>query len=350
MRRICILFGVICAVLYAGTEYDFYMISDTHFGTLQSFGENPPPKLLRKGQRADAVLPLFHAFFASMRKSMDEKTAFIIHGGDLIEGNAHDKDSQIKQFTEARKLLKEYFACPIYMVRGNHEASGLHGGEAYKEQIAPAIALLAGKSTDTVHYTINHGEDIFIFLDAYANGWLNYVGDILKGIHGKPRYLFVVMHPDQLPHVRKDVVTLFQLLAPYKAVVLTGHTHRTRLLKYARFGNETPQFTIGSHLYAPSRVMQYKAKTTVMKDFLDNFRNLRVRTPEQIAFFDKEIVPYLSYYEEHYGGSDKFQAQGYAKIHVSDAGVIADIQSGDLNQKPFQITILDSKGDQEAQK
>ena len=132
MRKICILFGIICAVLYAGTEYDFYMISDTHFGTLQSFGENPPSKLLRKGQRADAVLPLYSAFFASMRNSMDEKTAFIIHGGDLIEGNAHDKDSQIKQFTEARKLLKDYFACPIYMVRGNHEAAGLHGGEVYK--------------------------------------------------------------------------------------------------------------------------------------------------------------------------------------------------------------------------
>ena len=193
-------------------------------------------------------------------------------------------------------------------------------------------------------------DDIFIFLDAYANGWLNYVVKILKDMQDKPRYLFVVMHPDQLPHARKEVVTLFRMLAPYKAVILTGHTHRTRLVKYARFGNEIPQFTIGSHLYAPARVMQYKAKKTVMKDFLEEFKQLRVRTPEQTAFFDKEIVPYLSYYEEHYDGSDKYQAQGYAKIHVSDAGLIADIQSGDLNQKPFQITIFANNGNQETKK
>ena len=111
---------IICAAVCAGEEYSFYLISDTHFGSLESFGENPPAKLKRKGVREKAALPLFEAMFQQMTERHGRKNAFMIHTGDVIEGNAVSKELQIQQFANAEKMLKKYFTCPIYMVRGNH--------------------------------------------------------------------------------------------------------------------------------------------------------------------------------------------------------------------------------------
>ena len=139
-RTLTVLAAILCWSLFSQEEYNFYLISDTHFGALSTFGANPPLKLQRKGSRADRAVPLFHAMFAEMAKRADKQTAFVIHTGDVIEGNAASKAAHIQQFSEADKLLKQYFRCPLYMVRGNHESSGTFGLPAYREYIAPTIA------------------------------------------------------------------------------------------------------------------------------------------------------------------------------------------------------------------
>lgn len=331
---------IICAAVCAGEEYSFYLISDTHFGSLESFGENPPAKLKRKGVREKAALPLFEAMFQQMTERHGRKNAFMIHTGDIIEGNAVSKELQIQQFANAEKMLKKYFTCPIYMVRGNHEGAGKYGLAAYREYIAPAIAASAGYPADTVHYTVKRGEDIFIFVDAYTPGWQKFVYDTLDSLEKTPRYLFLVLHPDLLPHAQMNVVNICRKLGNFNAVILSGHTHRTRLLKYTRDGKTTTQFSIGTHLTVPTGKMRYSQKFTDLDDLLKPFRELRVRTAKQKAVFDNEIIPFLSEYVEYHDGSSRFFAQGYAVLTVNDSGVTAVIQSGELKQQPFEIVLL----------
>lgn len=335
-----LLTAIICGAVSAGDEYSFFLISDTHIGSLESFGENPPAKLKRKGEREKTAIPLFEEMFRQMAERYGKKNAFLIHAGDAIEGNAASKDLQIQQFATAEKLLKKYFNCPVYMVRGNHESSGKYGLAAYREYIAPAIAKLAGKPEKTVHYTAKHGDDIFIFVDAYTKGWQKFIYDTLHSLEKPPRYLFLVLHPDLLPHARMDVVKICRKLGSFNAIILSGHTHRTRLLKYTRAGKTATQFSIGSHLTVPAKRMQYTQKSTDLNDFLVPFRKLRVRTARQTAVFEREIIPFLSEYVEYHDGSPRFFAQGYAVLTVNDSAVTAVIQSGDLKQQPFEIVLL----------
>lgn len=342
-KVIQILTILICCTIYANDKYSFYLISDTHFGSLASFGENPIPKLKRKGVREKAAIPLFEAMFQQMKERHGNKNAFLIHTGDLIEGNGASKDFHIQQFVKAQNMLKKYFTCPIYMVRGNHEGAGKYGLQAYRKYIAPQIATLAGQPKNTIHYTIRYGEDIFIFVDAYTRGWQNFIYNTVDSLKKTPRYLFLVLHSDLLPHANMDVVKICQKIGKYNAIILSGHTHRTRLLKYTRDGKTTAQFSIGSHLTTPVRKMRYTQKNTNLDDFLKPFCQLRVRTPRQKAIFEGEIKPFLSNYVEYHDGSNRFLAQGYAQLKVNDSGVTAVIQSGDLTQKTFEIEILKRK-------
>ena len=86
--------------------------------------------------------------------------------------------------------------------------------------------------------------------------------------------------------------------------------------------------------------MQYSQKSTGLDDLLNPFRKLRVRTARQTAVFEREIIPFLSEYVEYHDGSPRFFAQGYAVLTVNDSGVTAAIQSGELNQQPFEIVLL----------
>lgn len=331
---------VFCCTVFAGSDYSFYLISDTHFGSLESFGENPTAKLRRKGVRAKTAVPLLDAMFKQMAERYGKKNAFLIHTGDVIEGNAFSKEAHIRQFVEAESMLKKYFNCPVYMVRGNHESVGKYGKAAYFEYIAPAIAKFAGKPEKTVHYTVKRGDDVFIFVDAYTKGWQNFIYRTLDALEKRPRYLFLVLHPDLLPHAQKHIVNLCSRLGDFNAVILSGHTHRTRLLKYTRNGKTTTQFSIGSHLTAPAGKMKYTQKSTDLNDFLVPFRKLRVKRASQIELFDREIVPFLSDYVEYHDGSNRFLAQGYAVLEVTDSGVTAKIHSGDLSSEPFEIILL----------
>ena len=45
-----LLTAIICGAVSAGDEYSFFLISDTHIGSLESFGENPPAKLKTKAK------------------------------------------------------------------------------------------------------------------------------------------------------------------------------------------------------------------------------------------------------------------------------------------------------------
>lgn len=341
-KALTILAAIIFTVaVNAGEKYSFMMISDTHFGSTDSFGADPPPRLRRNGERMAGALPHYCAMYADMVRKSDASNRFLIHLGDLIEGHGYSREAQIGQFRSAEKLLKRYFRCPVYMVRGNHESSGKFGKDVCRDVILPAIAANAGKPPRTVHYTIRCGGDLFIFVNAYAPGYLKFVRETLKNLKTRPRYVFCAIHADQLPQAKKEVLELCELLAQYNGIILSGHTHRTQVFRWSRDGKTVTQFSVGSCLTPVPGRMRYGDWSDDKAAFLGYFRKKRVRTQEENRIFDTKIVPFLTDYREPNAGKYK-TGQGYARVFVADTGISVLLQSGDIAQPPLEWTLVGS--------
>ena len=133
-------------------SYNFFMFSDTHFGTAKRFCTDPKaPKKHRTRKnihRADKAMPHYKALFSHIARSADPKTKFIIEGGDLIEGCAVNEEAHKQELTDALAFMKKYFPFPIYMVKGNRARRGsrLPGSTAAGDrQIRKSQGTFCGK-------------------------------------------------------------------------------------------------------------------------------------------------------------------------------------------------------------
>ena len=329
---------LLCAafILSAGESYNFYMVSDTHFGTADSFAERVSDA---KRYRADKAMPVYREVFADMAKKSDQNTKFMIHVGDVIEGNAKDDLAQQKEFEKAIAFFKEYFKFPVYYVRGNHETSG--GKAGYINGLLPEISRTAGKKLKASTYAFRQGEDLFIFVDCYSRGWAEFIEKTLDEQKSKPRYVFVTMHEDRLVPFR-DAVTqrIFNKLAGYKSVVLHGHTHCTLKVSQNVGGKVVTGFVVGTCL-GGKRPHLEKPVTDFNKQLVRIYRQAGFnKNPAKKAFFDKESVPYITGVQDY---SKNGRSQGYAKIFVSDEGVYVMAQSSDLKQAPVRIDLIPAK-------
>lgn len=320
-------------VLSAGESYSFLMISDTHFGSADSFSEKIRGS---KRTRADKAMPLYRKLFKDMAA---KKGLFLIHAGDVIEGYAKDDDAQKKEFEKSIALLKEYFTFPIYYVRGNHETSG--GSFGYENALLPEISRNAKTELKTANYTVKQGKDIFIFVDCYSKGWLAFIDKTLKSLSTKPRYLFIVLHQDLLlPFRDKATQRMMKRLATYNTIILHGHTHCTVKLSQKIDGRIITAFSVGTQL-SSRKAFPANAVTDFSKQLARINRQAGFdRYPRKKEFFEKESLPNVCGFQDF---SNNGSVQGYVQIKVSDSGIHALIYGSDPKQKPLEVTLLETE-------
>ncbi len=319
-------------VLSAEESYSFLMISDTHFGSADSFSEKIRGS---KRTRADKAMPLYRKLFKDMSA---KKGLFLIHAGDVIEGYAKDDDTQKKEFEKSIALLKEYFAFPIYYVRGNHETSG--GQYGYINGLLPEISKNAQTDLKVANYTVTQGDDLFIFVDCYSPGWLAFIDNTLKSRNKITRYLFIVLHQDLLlPFRDKAAQRIMRRLAEYNTIILHGHTHCTVKISQKIGSKTVSAFSVGTHLSSP-KAFPANAVTDFSKQLARINRQAGFdRYPSKKKFFDSESLPHISGFQDF---SNNGSVQGYVQIKVSDSGIHALIYGSDLKQKPLEVTLLET--------
>lgn len=334
MKKLTVLLFLLSGmILCAGETYNFFMLSDTHFGAADSFAD----KVAKSTRlRADKAMPVYKAMFADMAKKADSGTRFLVHAGDIIEGNAKNAELQTKEFEKAVTLLKNYFKFPIYYARGNHETSG--GSAAYLQFMLPEIARNAGKTLKVANYSFRNGSDLFIFADSSHKSWLNFITQTLKNNKSSIRYLFVVLHIDYIvPFRDKPTKELCKLLSQYNTLVLHGHSHQTVTITQNIDGKPITSFSIGSYLTASPKAFAATPSTDPAREIARIRRQGRLDAPPaRKEFFDKISLPFITKYQRFsIPGS-----QGYARIMVSDSGVIAMVQSANLKYPPIKIQLL----------
>ena len=166
----------------------------------------------------------------------------IIQAGDFTEGLCGSYELQSLQFEQAKTRVDEYFeTIPFLMTKGNHDVTGPGADQAYRDHILPWLSSRLNESITQTSYTVSHGEDLFIFFDAYRPN-LDWLEDTLN--HSNARYTFFVTHMPVVPFDARSTWHLFakddqqsqrqrllDLLGQHHAMVLCGHLHDYSLLR-----------------------------------------------------------------------------------------------------------------------
>ena len=322
-------------VLAAGEDYDFYFLSDLHFGPEATIAANAKIRAKGNVHRSDRAMPAYENMFRHMAEHADAKTRFLIQCGDMVEGDAKGEAEHRAQLDLALGLLKKYFKFPVYHVLGNHDARGEGGPEAIRAVLLPDLAKTLGRdSLNDTSYTVAVGDDLFVFAD-YAEtreGW-PFLRKTLGLLEKRPRYLFVVIHVPVVHLVKPPIV---DLLAKYDAIVLSGHVHTGYAVVYRKDGGTLAQVTVSSCL--PADVAKLRGGISgsgpdACRAYMEKVAKGRYKPESLMKKYDAEWAPYLS-------GYTAFKGSGFLKIHVSDGGVRLEYQSANLQNPPASVDLL----------
>ena len=341
------LFFIVGAAVYADggkNSYNFLFVSDTHFGSAASFDAKTldRKKIIHNIPRSDRLMPQYRALFADMAAKSDAGTAFVINGGDLVEGYAKSVGAQKKEIVDSLALMREYFKFPIYSVVGNRELAWKFGRQAFAEALLPEMGRSAGKELKEANYMVQYGPDVFIFVDYWSKERNKFVTESLKGLKTKPRYLFFVVHPGMVPSCStKDLKLCDFLAAGYRTIILHGHTHGTSLVEYGRGKKSLVQFSISTNLRPAKDGINYRLPAVDEREKgLALFRQIRAKdNADKQKIYDTRCAPKVKRYMVWKSTHPRVTAAGYARIHVSDAGVTATVQDADLGKEPFEIPL-----------
>ena len=340
---------VVClyAVFAFAEEYNFYMISDPHFGAAETFVTDPKvPRRYRTKKdihRSDKVMPRYKILFADIQKKSDSKTRFVIEAGDLVEGGTHNEATHRKVLSDAISLMKQYFKFPIYMVKGNHDAFGFGGEKAWKDVALKQIAEYL--NTDRLafsNYSVKSGKDLFIFMDFYpkAKGF-EFVRKTLANLKEKPRYLFVILHCPMIftYQFQQEAPVLCELLSEYNGILLAGHCHHNTVAKFEKNGKSMRQVTVSTFIPPwPLHRLRMEDSGISLEQAKQKFKEkLKIRKVESfLPVFEKKWEPFVTEYRD-------IKGVGYARFDVSDKGITVSFQSVDTSQKPLVIQLLTGK-------
>ncbi len=335
--------------------YSFVYLGDIHFDRkshhdLDWVQANKPDDIRQieeyvshTAERAPALMKRLQTAI----EAADGRIKMIIQGGDLTEGLCGSRELEETQFKEARAFIRSYIPeTPFIAVKGNHDITGPGAKEAYDHIMPPWLSEECGKPIDSASFFIMQGPDLFVFFDAYHANNLDWLEKTLS--ENKHRHAFVVMHPPAVPYNARSTWHLFwrdkdkavrerflNILGANRVVLLTAHLH-----KYSVVGRRTPkgdfvQFSVNSVISSPD---------ISVRDHLEGVENYGARLIELEPEFqpDTKLERQKMLEEEKpcIIGFEYADFPGYAIINVSDAGVKADIYTGDSGKVWKSVSLI----------
>ena len=255
-------------------------------------------------------------------EAKNNNARFTVQLGDLIHGDCYDLELNRENLREAVKQLTRRFD-NVFMVSGNHDGRGPGAAQAWNEVINTyldgTVKNLQRKSTN---YCFTVGKDLYFFYDL-MNPDVDFLEKSLKA-NPDSRYTFFISHVPLLPTGKSamlavltdDIFRLFKLLEARDAIVLSGHTHKVSLIKYANpaNGHRIDQLIINSTVRYPNSQLKFKPAVNIIND---NF-SPKVKKEKEVWYklYAGKVTTL-----QHSNGT------GYAILRVSDSGVFVDYRN-----------------------
>ena len=279
-------------------------------------------------------------------ESSGGRIKMILQGGDLTEGLCGRQELQETQFKEVRAFIRNYIPqTPFIAAKGNHDITGPGAKEAFDRVMLPWLSEECGKQIDSASFYFMQGPDLFVFFDAYHDNNLDWLEKTLS--QNTHRHAFVVVHPPAVPYNARSTWHLFSrekekdarerflnILGENKVVLLTAHLHKFSVLERKTPKGQFVQFSVNSVISSPE---------ISVRDQLEGVENYGGRlvelepefqpdTKEQRHKLLEDEKPYITRFEYA-------DFPGYAIINVSDAGINADIYTGDSSNVWKSVTL-----------
>jgi len=283
-------------------------------------------------------------------EASDGRIQMVLQGGDMTEGLCGSRELQETQFKDIRQFIRDHIPqTPFIFAKGNHDITGPGAKEAFDVVMLPWLSQECGEQIDSASFYFMKGPDLFVFFDAYHNNDLDWLENTLS--RNTQRYAFVVMHPPAVPYTARSNWHLFwrekeqdrrekflNILGANKVILLTAHLHKYGVVARKTSRGTFVQFSVNSVIDSPS--VSVRNHLEGIEDYGSSLVDLE---PEFQPDTIKERRTLLDREKPYIAGFEYADFPGYAVIHVSDAGVSAEIHVGDSDAAWKNVPLRDSR-------
>jgi hypothetical protein len=181
---------------------------------------------------------------ASKARAKETDSKFFLQIGDFVEGLCGSKELAEQQTRDLINYVDEQqFELPFLAIKGNHDITGTGAKEVYKEVVLPWQSKELKMAVNSANNVYVHNKARFILFDCFTEAeslvWLR---EAIRD-HKRDETLFFCTHIPVVPYdarsnwmiyvhpeQQKQREELLNLLGAHKAIVLSGHLHKTSIV------------------------------------------------------------------------------------------------------------------------
>lgn len=253
--------------------------------------------------------------------------AFYLQIGDFVEGLCGSKELANTQTTELINYVdQQQLGMPFIAIKGNHDITGTGAKEVYAETVLPWQAKQMKQPVTSANNVYVYKKTRFILFDCFnEKEGFEWLKTVIKD-HKPDETLFFCTHIPVIPYnarsnwqiyVHPNQVEqreeLLNLLASHKAIVLSGHLHKTSITVRSTPSGNLVQAAIGSvvpSLHEPIKdhLKGLDAYQTNLVDLEPDFSPDTLQLRKDILTKEKPFMRYFEYAD----------FCGYSSIEIND--------------------------------
>lgn len=181
---------------------------------------------------------------ASKARAKETDSKFFLQIGDFVEGLCGSKELAQQQTQDLIAYIdQQQFGLPFLAIKGNHDITGIGAKEVYKEVVLPWQGKELKMAVNSANNVYVHNKARFILFDCFTEPQsLIWLRQVIRD-HKPDEVLFFCTHIPVVPYdARSNWLVyvhpeqarqreeLLNLLGEHKAIVLSGHLHKTSVV------------------------------------------------------------------------------------------------------------------------
>jgi len=181
---------------------------------------------------------------ASKARAKETDSRFFLQIGDFVEGLCGSKELAEQQTQDLIAYVdQQQFGLPFLAIKGNHDITGTGAKEVYKDVVLPWQSKELKMAVNSANNVYVHNKARFILFDCFTEAEsLAWFRGVIRD-HKPDEVLFFCTHIPVVPYdarsnwmiyvhpeQAKQREELLNLLGAHKAIVLSGHLHKTSVV------------------------------------------------------------------------------------------------------------------------